>query len=325
MSKTLFGNPFGCEWDSSSLTCTQPASNCNIIAGTSYTEESCGADGNALKGCFWEEAGKCTPHEGAVCAGSDSEFYTCTNGAWDELIKAVLSAINIADPSTWWQGDLIDDFKDKMVTGCFGKYRECIFKSECGNPDVWSGVGITSCKETMQWLCDKKSSAFDETNPNPDCPLNWCEIGVTQGKSFIDMAFEFAEDFDWTDLRVIEFRETIEMISGGALKLDWIEFDKNTGKVSITIPENEIVSQAQIDDIIKKFEEMLSSGSAQKGLLEDESKGFAMKTVQVTKKEVAIIDNSKATWEKEANGSSSGVRVGAAATIAGVAIAAMLM
>jgi hypothetical protein len=300
----------GCDYDPSLEVCFQPASNCDQTHGAAGNEAAC--NGLAAQGCFWKEDGKCDPYDAASCTGEDTEFYKCSHLAWDTLVQQVLSAVDPLDPNTWDVSSLVDSFATMMTTGCFSKYRECFFNTECGNPEL---AATNFCKDTLTELCTLAN--------NDSCNLDWCTIGVTQGKSIIDVAMTFADDFEWDDAKILELRETIEMLAGGGFDIDWIKFDQATGKISITIPKNEVVSQAEIDDIIKRLQEMLTGAEAS---LMTSDKGFAVKTVAVTS-DLATIDGSKKAWENEVDGAGSSVKVGAAASAAvvGAAVAVMLM
>ena len=124
-------------------------------------------------------------------------------------------------------------------------------------------------------------------------------MGVTQGSSLIDIALEFADDLDLDSFfdvaRIEELRKTIEYVIGGKFDLDWIDFDKATGKISITVPPNSIISQAEFDEIIQKLTDMLTGTSG--GSM---TNGFGVKSVAVTS-QMATIDSSQAAWEGKKN------------------------
>ncbi|GMH47843.1 hypothetical protein TrVE_jg8963 [Triparma verrucosa] len=271
----------GCSWDTATGKCFQNPSNC-----VGASEEAC--NGLAAKGCYWKEAGACDPHDAMSCTATGTAFYTCTHTAWSDLISDVLSKVDPFDPTTWNISSLIDDFVNRMKNGCASKFLECFFLTECGNPQL---VVTNICEDTLDEICVELGISA------ADCPKDWCAMGVTQGSSLIDIALDFADDFDidqfFDAAKVEELRKTIDYIVGGKFDLDWIDFDKSTGKIKITIPPNSIISQAEIDDIIAKLQNMLSGSSSS---LMTSDKGFAVQSVAVSSK-IATIDSSEAAWE----------------------------
>lgn len=143
--------------------------------------------------------------------------------------------------------------------------------------------------DTLLKICE------DLGTSSSDCPLDWCAVGVTQGSSLIEVALDFTEGFEFqtffSQAKIDELKQTIEYVIGGKFDLDWIDFDKDTGKISITVPPNSIISQAEFDDIIEKLTNMLTGTSG--GSM---TNGFAVQSVAVTSS-MATIDNSQAAWE----------------------------
>jgi len=288
----------GCEWNGSSKSCFQDPQNC-----VGVTENNCNSVDLAKKGCFWSEAGRCDAYDAMSCTGSGTGFHTCTHAAWDTLVQDVLSTVDPFNPNTWNIGDLIADFARNMATGCFRKFRDCFYLTECGNPEL---VVVTFCEDAITDICQHTGIATS------NCPLNWCQMGVTTASSLIDITLNFADNIDvssfYTDAKILELRETIEMIAGGGFDIEWIEFDPSNGKVKITIPENSIVSKSEIDDIIARLRAMLSGNS---GSLMTSDKGFAVQNVEV-KSEIAPIESSKSAWEdKVAEAEGGGIGAGA--------------
>ena len=296
----------GCTWNGgAAVKCSQDASICG-----GKDEDAC--NGLAAKGCFWQEDNACDPHDAMKCTAEGTAFHTCTHTAWDTLVTEVLQAVDPLDPSTWDISSLVEDFVNRMKNGCVSKYLECFYTTDCGNPSL---VIAQVCEDALAEICEEIGAA--------DCPLDWCEMGVTQGSSLIDIALDFADDFDiatfFDATKIEELKKTIEMIAGGSFKLDWVDFDTATGKIKITIPDNTIISQAEVDDIIRRLEEMLSGSSSS---LMTSDKGFAVKGVAVSSK-IASIDNSQAAWEGkvEKDGLSMGAIVGIAAACCGLVAA----
>jgi hypothetical protein len=291
----------GCTWSGSS--CSQATTNC---AG--QDEEGCSALFG--KSCYWEETGRCDPHDAMKCTADGTGFHTCSHKAWENLVDAIINKVDIWDPSTWNIEQIVTDFGNRMKNGCVNDYLQCFYTTECGSPElVITGI----CEDTMEKVCEELGIA------QQDCPAEWCSMGVTQGSSLIDIALEFADDVDldafFDAAKIDELKETIELIAGGGLNFDWIDFDTATGKISITIPDNTIISQAQFDAIVQMLEDMLSgnSGSAMTG-------GFAVKSASVTAPASITIDSSQAAWEgkKAEGGMGLGAIVGIALACAGV-------
>jgi len=173
-----------------------------------------------------------------------------------------------------------------MKNGCVSKYLECFFLTECGSPQL---VVTNICEDTVQKICEELGTS------SADCPTDWCAVGVTQGSSLIDVVLDFADDMDLDSFfsadKIEELRKTIEYIIGGKFDLDWISFDKSTGKVTITVPPNSIISQAEFDEIVEKLTNMLTGTSG--GSV---TNGFGVQSVQVSS-QMATIDSSQAAWE----------------------------
>lgn len=247
------------------------------------------------------------------CTATGTEFYKCTHMAWSDLISEVLNKVDPFDPNTWNISSIISDFVDRMKNGCVSKYLECFFLTECGSPQlVVAGI----CEDTLLKICEELGTS------SSNCPTAWCDVGVTQGSSLIEVVLDFADDLNLETFfdadRIDELKQTIEYIIGGKFNLDWIDFDKNTGKISITIPPNSIISQAELDDIIAKLTNMLTGNSGS-----SMSNGFAVQNVAVTS-QLATIDSSQAAWEgkkAESEGMSTGTMVGIGAVCVGVVAA----
>ena len=282
----------GCSWNAATSKCSQDPTNC-----VGADESAC--NNLASKGCYWKEAGACDPHDAMSCTATGTAFYTCTHTAWSNLIGDVLNQIDPFDPSTWNISAIVDEFVTRMKNGCVSKYLECFFLTECGSPQL---VVTNICEDTVLKICEELGTSAS------DCPIDWCDVGVTQGSSLIDVALDFASDLDldafFTADKVEELRKTIEYIIGGKFNLDWIEFDKSTGKISITVPPNSIISQAEFDEIVEKLTNMLT-GTSSSAM----SNGFRVNSVAVTS-QVATIDSSQAAWEgKKSEGGLSMVQL----------------
>ena len=207
------------------------------------------------------------------------------------MVSSVLASVNPTDPSTWNIAPIIEEFGLRMKNGCVSKYAECFFLTECGNPDL---LVTNICEDAVELICGELGTAADK------CPTDWCKMGVTQGSSLIDIALEFADDFDVSDFfdaaKIDELKETIELIAGGSIKFDWIDFDKATGKISITIPDNTIISQAEFDDLVALLENMMS-GNSKTAM----TNGFAVKGATVAAPTEIKIDSSKTAWEDKSS------------------------
>jgi len=308
---TGLSSTIGCKWDESAAKkCTQDSTTCN-----SKDETSCNS--LAGKGCFWEETGACDPYDAMSCTAEGTEFYKCTHKAWDNLVQDLLITVDPLDPTTWTNiASLIEEFGLRMKNGCVSKYTECFFLTECGNPDL---LVTNICEDAVTLICDELGTAADK------CPTEWCKMGVTQGNSLIDIALEFADDFKidtyFDAAKIQELRKTIEYIAGGSIKFDWIDFDKTTGKVTITIPEFTIISQAEFDDLVALLENMLS-GSSKTAM----TGGFAVKGVSVVAPAEIQLASSKTAWEEKrseggggnGNGAVIGIAVGCVGLVAAV-------
>jgi hypothetical protein len=293
----------GCQWDNDAAKCSQ-----NTVCGD-IDEDACNS--LAAQSFFWKEADRCDPHDAMSCTADGTGFHKCTHKAWDNLVEAILNTVSPWDPSTWNISSLIEDFATRMKNGCVGEYTKCFFLTECGNPEL---LVTNICEEAVAKICDELNTAADE------CPLEWCKMGVTQGSSLIDIALGFADDFDLATFfdaaKINELKETIEMIAGGSISMDWIDFDTATGKVSITIPDNTVISQAEFDDLVKMLENMLS-GSSSSAM----TSGFAVKSVNVAAPAAITIDSSKGAWsgkKAESEGMSMGAILGIAVGCVGL-------